>query len=252
MKTEKNKAERPVTFEYLKIPAEILKRRNLSMTEKMLLSDIGYFQGDYRFSNTQIAVKFGVSRRTIIKAIQRLRSDKHRQIVDVGADKYHRRLRLNGEFSALFTSQNGEEAAPLEKGSGEQTAPSSEESSPASEQTAPLNGEQTAPIDNSSKNTLREHKKKGRAKFQKPTLQQIEQHIRKKGYNVHAEKFFYHYESNGWKVGKNPMKSWTATLASWNATEKGTNYANRQTNRPKAGRRDYSHQPAEGAKVLAG
>lgn len=30
-----------------------------------------------------------------------------------------------------------------------------------------------------------------------------------------AEKFFYHYESNGWKVGKNPMKSWQSALGGW-------------------------------------
>lgn len=28
-------------------------------------------------------------------------------------------------------------------------------------------------------------------------------------------KFFNYYESNGWKVGKNPMKNWHAALANW-------------------------------------
>ena len=30
-----------------------------------------------------------------------------------------------------------------------------------------------------------------------------------------AEKFYFHYESNGWKVGKNPMKSWRGALMGW-------------------------------------
>lgn len=30
-----------------------------------------------------------------------------------------------------------------------------------------------------------------------------------------AEKFFHYYESNGWKVGKNRMQSYTHALAYW-------------------------------------
>lgn len=30
-----------------------------------------------------------------------------------------------------------------------------------------------------------------------------------------CEKFFYHYEGNGWRTGKVPMKSWQAALRSW-------------------------------------
>jgi hypothetical protein len=32
---------------------------------------------------------------------------------------------------------------------------------------------------------------------------------------VEAERFFAHYESNGWKVGKNGMRSWKAAVVNW-------------------------------------
>lgn len=32
---------------------------------------------------------------------------------------------------------------------------------------------------------------------------------------IEAKKFFYHYESNGWKVGKVPMKSLMGALQGW-------------------------------------
>lgn len=32
---------------------------------------------------------------------------------------------------------------------------------------------------------------------------------------IQAEKFVNYYESNGWKVGKNPMKSWTHAVNNW-------------------------------------
>ena len=43
---------------------------------------------------------------------------------------------------------------------------------------------------------------------------------------IEAEKFFNYYESNGWKVGKNPMKNWKAAANNWitnsNTYAKGT------------------------------
>lgn len=36
---------------------------------------------------------------------------------------------------------------------------------------------------------------------------------------VLSKKFYCHYESNGWKVGKNSMKSWRAAADQWKARE---------------------------------
>lgn len=52
-------------------------------------------------------------------------------------------------------------------------------------------------------------------KFRKPTLQEIEDYVLEKGYHFDAEKFFAYYESNGWKVGKNPMKDWKMACLTW-------------------------------------
>ena len=30
-----------------------------------------------------------------------------------------------------------------------------------------------------------------------------------------AERFFDYYESNGWRVGKNPMRSWIHAIGNW-------------------------------------
>ena len=36
---------------------------------------------------------------------------------------------------------------------------------------------------------------------------------------MNAEKFFNHYESNGWYVGKNKMKDWKAAVRGWERSE---------------------------------
>ena len=45
---------------------------------------------------------------------------------------------------------------------------------------------------------------------------------------IEAEKFVNYYESNGWKVGKNPMKSWTHAVNNWITNAK--QYAKGTTN----------------------
>ena len=53
-------------------------------------------------------------------------------------------------------------------------------------------------------------------RFQKPTLEQLNTEAALIGLSaIEAEKFLNYYESNGWKVGKNPMKSWRAALRNW-------------------------------------
>ena len=74
---------------------------------------------------------------------------------------------------------------------------------------------------------VQEEEKPKQKRFVKPTLQEITQvmavKIREKyGSNVadtlindQAENFLNYYESNGWKVGKNPMKNWHCAVANW-------------------------------------
>ena len=53
----------------------------------------------------------------------------------------------------------------------------------------------------------------------KPTLAELKAYIAENGYTFSAEAFIDYYESNGWKVGRNPMKSWQATCRTWQRHE---------------------------------
>ena len=56
--------------------------------------------------------------------------------------------------------------------------------------------------------------------FVKPTLQEVEEFCKEKGYtHFDAEEFFNHYESNGLMVGRVKMKSWHATCSTWERRE---------------------------------
>lgn len=58
-----------------------------------------------------------------------------------------------------------------------------------------------------------------RKTFTKPTIDEIQDYCIERNNNVNAEQFFDHYESNGWKVGKNSMKDWKAAVRTWERSE---------------------------------
>ncbi len=65
-------------------------------------------------------------------------------------------------------------------------------------------------------------------RFKKPTLQDITDYQKEIGFKNEASKFLNYYESNGWRVGKNPMKNWKAAFSGW--CDRSNNFsANKQT-----------------------
>ena len=53
-------------------------------------------------------------------------------------------------------------------------------------------------------------------RFQKPTVEELTAEAIKIGLPLtEVDKFLNYYESNGWKVGKNLMKSWPAAMKGW-------------------------------------
>lgn len=73
--------------------------------------------------------------------------------------------------------------------------------------------------------------KKVAPRFVPPTIDEVRAFIQQNGFDIDAENFIDYYTSNGWRVGKNPMKDWQATIRTW-------------------ARRDRSSQPQQGAQSL--
>ena len=57
-------------------------------------------------------------------------------------------------------------------------------------------------------------------RFVAPSLQEVENYIVEKGYHVNAKRFIAFYESKGWMIGKNKMKSWKQALVTWETRER--------------------------------
>ena len=63
--------------------------------------------------------------------------------------------------------------------------------------------------------------KQKRKRFVKPTISDIEQYCSEKNISINAQQFIDYYESNGWKVGRNSMKDWQATVRRWASNNYG-------------------------------
>lgn len=57
-------------------------------------------------------------------------------------------------------------------------------------------------------------------RFHKPTLEEVKAYCFERGNNVDPEKWYDYYTSNGWRVGKNPMKNWQASVRTWEQKNK--------------------------------
>lgn len=56
-------------------------------------------------------------------------------------------------------------------------------------------------------------------RFTKPTLEEVAAYCAERGNLVDPQKWYAHYESNGWRVGKVPMKDWRAAVRTWERSD---------------------------------
>ena len=75
--------------------------------------------------------------------------------------------------------------------------------------------------DKNREDKSREEDESKRKRFVPPTQEEVEEYTKEKGYTISAERFIAYYESNGWKVGRNPMKDWKAAVRNWAARDRG-------------------------------
>ena len=76
----------------------------------------------------------------------------------------------------------------------------------------------TVPNRTEEKNTTSVSAKAATAR---PTFEQVTAYCAERGGKVNPDKWFAHYESNGWRVGKNPMKDWKAAVRTWEHSDYG-------------------------------
>lgn len=75
----------------------------------------------------------------------------------------------------------------------------------------------------------RTEEKRVSSRFAPPTVDDVKAYCFERGNNVDPQRFVDYYTSNGWKVGKNPMKDWKATVRNWETRDETPKKADKQT-----------------------
>jgi DNA-binding transcriptional ArsR family regulator len=173
------------------LPREIM-RSSLSITAKTIYAYLASFAGNTRKAFPSVRLicnELGMSENTFYK--------------------YLKELKDLGVVEIIKEREQGKFAKNIYK-----LSPYLKLSCTAESCTVNLGTNNNNIINNNNYNNIKEKINK-KEKFVKPTLEELQNYINEKKLNVNAEHFIDYYEANGWKVGKNPMKDWKATIRNW-------------------------------------
>lgn len=81
----------------------------------------------------------------------------------------------------------------------------------------------------------KKNKQKKSTPFVIPSVGEVEAYCRERGNRIDAQRFIDHYTANGWRVGKNPMKDWQATVRNWEKNDDERTSAAGRNSRPLSG-----------------
>lgn len=127
-----------------------------------------------------------------------------KQIIDLTAEKAEK-LRQNGLKGGRPVTKNNQEEANESKNNQSEAEESHKE----------------------KKRNNKEKERNGKeainivplTRFVPPTEDEVSLYCVERKNHVNAQKFVDYYSSNGWKVGRNPMKDWKAAVRTWERSE---------------------------------
>lgn len=115
--------------------------------------------------------------------------------IDKEFESFNERCEKNSTISKNYWNQT--------KANGTERIPNDTERHPKQEQEQELEHKQ--------EQELKEKNKKEK----RPSLQEVIDYCNERNNGVDANKWYDYYTANGWKVGRNPMKDWKATVRTW-------------------------------------
>lgn len=87
--------------------------------------------------------------------------------------------------------------------------------------------------------------KKKERRFQKPTLEEVQDYCTQRGNTVDAAAFLDHYDANGWMAGRVHMKDWKAAVRTWEKYQTHEKVSKRLNTNPEKSSLDMAGYEAE-------
>ena len=197
---------------FTQIDNTIINDDKLSMQAIGLFCYIWSKPDDWQYYKNEIMKRFNCGKDALTTAINSLQENNYLFITQVRAD--------DGKFtkSTWYLSDEGKAREQAIKPQAEK--PHAGKSDTENQPLLILNKTNTE-YKNIDNNIIA--KKEKVKNFVKPTIDELIDYCNQNVLNVDPNQFIDHYESVGWKVGKNPMKDWQATARNWHRNYKNNN-----------------------------
>jgi hypothetical protein len=184
-------------IEYIKIPASILCRTELSSTAKMLLGLInGFGSNGLMLSNPQLAKVLCCCEDYIRKLLSEIKE----YIYIQNPQSRYRRIFYSVE-------NNRVEDPPLGH-----NLPSKDTST---RYFIPATRDKSTDINKKNIKDINIISPQETERFVKPTPQEVQAYAQSIGYSLDAQSFCDYYEAKGWMIGKSKMRNWQAAVRTW-------------------------------------
>ena len=204
--------------DFFSIQNATARDERLSLAARGLLVFLLSMSDDWQFSVNGLAKQLGIGRNKVLTLIKELQG--------AGYISIEKEQSKGGKFSgaAWTIRETPENRSPENQTTENGTAVNTV----VPKTVVPLTGvRKTGPIRNTNikKDQNIEIPKststnpRTREKFTPPTLEDVRAYCQERKNNVDPERWLDHYTSNGWKVGRNPMKDWKAAVRTWERSE---------------------------------
>ena len=190
------------------IPNEVIRDKTLSHSEYRLLIYLYSLPDNWKINQSYLASELETTRN---KINQRLASIKKQGYLDI--EKNSKSNKEEVDYLYILKVPDTPKLDTPKLGAPKLDTPKT--GAPKTGTYINNNINNTNNINNELNNIIITPQTKSK-KFTKPSLEEINNFILENNLKVNGEHFYDYYESNGWKVGKNSMKDWKATLRNWN------------------------------------
>lgn len=196
--------------QFVLIPAAVLDDRRIKAAEKIFFAEIMALSNNTGYcyaTNTYFRTLYGVSVTTLQGWLANLKTYGYIKIDVIRNPDNSVKERRITPYCLDF--------APYGDNLGESPEILGEPSPENLLNPPPKNRQKNNTILNNTGKNKRESTREARPK----SIEDVRAYCRERNNRVNVDRWYAHYESNGWKVGRNPMKDWKAAIRKWEADD---------------------------------
>ena len=200
---------------FVSIQYDTLRDNRISITARGILAYMLTMADDWSFSVNGLAQALGMSRPTLIKYVKELQAAGY---IEINEDR-NKAGQITGKAWTVYEipkshSKENHNTENLTTASHSQKNQTMEKPYYGFFDTKNKQSKELTNISN-NKSSSTTPRTRTRESFTPPTLEDVTAYCLERKNNVDPQRWLDHYQSNGWRVGKNPMKDWKAAVRTW-------------------------------------